>query len=141
MNAHNIHACCVAIGENGVLIRGQPGSGKSDLLLRLLDESSLVQLVADDQVYLKEESGFLYASAPKILAGKLEIRGQGIVARPHLAMIKLSHVIDLVDPADINRLPHAEELLTILQDHTFPCLKLDGRLASAPARIRAFLRG
>ena len=32
-----IQATCVAIDSRGVLIRGAPGSGKSDLALRLID--------------------------------------------------------------------------------------------------------
>ena len=40
MTAQNFHASCVAIGEFGLLIRGPSGSGKSDLVLRLLDETA-----------------------------------------------------------------------------------------------------
>ena len=140
MSTQNFHASCVAIGEFGLLIRGASGRGKSDLVLRLLDEARGASLVADDQVIIVEEDGVLIASAPVTLAGKLEIRGQGIVAWPHLAQVKLSHIIDLVEQAEISRMPEVSELQTSLMNHVFPRLKLDGKQASAPARVRAFLQ-
>lgn len=140
MSTQNFHASCVAIGEFGLLIRGASGSGKSDLVLRLLDEVRGVSLVADDQVIIVEHDGVLIASAPTTLVGKLEIRGQEIVTRPYLGSVKLSHIIDLVEQAEISRMPEVSELQTSLMNHVFPRLKLDGKQASAPARIRAFLQ-
>ena len=141
MRPNNLHASCVAIGNYGVLIRGPSGSGKSDLVLRLIDESFGATLVADDQTILTKEADAVFAGPPEILAGKLEIRGQGIVTRPYLAKVKLSHIIDLVLSSEIVRMPEAHELQTTLMELNFPCLKLDVLQASAPARIRAFLRG
>lgn len=140
MTAQNFHASCVAIGEFGLLIRGDSGSGKSDLVLRLLDEAGDAMLVADDQVLIVKQDRVLIASAPAILAGKLEIRGQGIVTRPHLAYVKLSHIIDLVEPSEIARMPAANELIATLLGNELPRLRLDAKQASAPARIRAFLQ-
>ncbi len=141
MSPQNLHASCVAIGDYGLLIRGASGSGKSDLVLRLIDENCNATLVADDQVMITEEAGVLVASPPQNLAGKLEIRGQGIVTRTYLAKVKLSHIIDLVAPAEITRMPEMSEMQTTLLGFTFPRLKLDADQTSAPARIRAFLRG
>lgn len=140
MSTQNFHASCVAIGEFGLLIRGASGSGKSDLVLRLLDEVRGVSLVADDQVIIVEHDGVLIASAPTTLVGKLEIRGQEIVTRPYLGSVKLSHIIDLVEQAEISRMPEVSELQTSFLNHVFPRLKLDGKQASALARIRAFLQ-
>ena len=140
MTAQNFHASCVAIGEFGLLIRGPSGSGKSDLVLRLLDEANFAILVADDQVRISAVKGELIASPPPILAGKLEIRGQGIVTRPYLAAIKLSHIIDLAPATEIARMPEPGELQTVFMEHQFPRLKLDGKQASATAHIRAFLQ-
>ena len=39
MTSLTIHASCVAFGNKAVLIRGKPGSGKSDLVLQLIDGS------------------------------------------------------------------------------------------------------
>src|SRR4029079_8768067 len=52
-----LHASCVALKDDGILILGAPGTGKSDLALRLIDEpgygagDELIRgrLVADDQ--------------------------------------------------------------------------------------------
>ena len=57
----------------GVLLLGPPGSGKSDLVLRLLERGFM--LVADDRVEI--EGGI--ARPPPPLAGLLEVRGLGIV--------------------------------------------------------------
>lgn len=141
MSQTNIHASCIAIGTFGLLIRGSSGSGKSDLVLRMLDEPYGYALVADDQVFLSEEFDAIYASAPAILAGKLEIRGQGIVTRPYLAKVRLSHIIDLVDQPEITRIPETSELQATILNQVFPRLKLASFQASAPARIRAFLHG
>jgi HPr kinase/phosphorylase len=141
MTSENHHASCVALSEFGLLIRGLSGAGKSDLVLRLLDEDRNYQLVSDDQTILVSEAQTLYASPPPNLAGKLEIRGQGIVIFPYLQKIKLSHIIDLVAPDLIARMPEAEDLQTTLMGQQFPRLRLDGFQSSAPARIRAFLRG
>ena len=141
MSSINLHASCIAYEECGLLIRGPSGSGKSDLVLRMLDEPNGAMLVADDQVLLAKESGVIFASAPPILAGLLEIRGHGIVKRPFLAKVKLSHIIDLNPSTDITRMPEPSELQAIILDQVFPRLKLYSFQASAPARIRAFLHG
>ena len=56
---------------------GPSGSGKSDLALRLLDRG--FTLVSDDQTIVSRDGDRLIASAPPNIAGKLEIRGIGIV--------------------------------------------------------------
>ena len=60
-----------------MLITGPSGSGKSDLALRLLDRG--FTLVSDDQTIVRRDGDRLLASAPPTIAGKLEIRGIGIV--------------------------------------------------------------
>ena len=78
-----IHASCVAREEAGVLLLGPPGSGKSDLALRLLEHGFM--LVADDRVEI--EGGI--ARPPPHLAGLLEVRGLGIVRLAHAAEASL----------------------------------------------------
>jgi HPr kinase/phosphorylase len=72
-----------------VLLLGPSGSGKSDLLLRLLDRG--FTLVADDRVELTDG----VASAPEALAGLLEIRGLGVVRFPHLASAPVALAVTL----------------------------------------------
>ena len=91
------------MGGVGVLLRGPSGSGKSDLALRLIEAGG--RLVADDRTDLALDNGALVASSPSAIAGKLEIRGVGIVALPSVAQARVGLAADLVPPADIERLP------------------------------------
>ncbi len=80
-----VHASAVLVGEHGVLIRGASGSGKSSLVLGLIDrDPSSTRLIADDRVHLDADRGRLVAAAPDTIAGKLEVRGQGIVEVAHV---------------------------------------------------------
>lgn len=75
-----LHGTTVAVGGRGVLIVGRSGSGKSDLALRLIDRGAV--LVADDYTELASENGVLQAMAPTAIAGKIEVRGIGIIDLP-----------------------------------------------------------
>ena len=77
LSAETVHASTVASEGRAVLITGPSGSGKSDLALRLLDRG--FTLVSDDQTIVTRVDDRLIASAPPTIAGKLEIRGIGIV--------------------------------------------------------------
>lgn len=134
------HGTCIAlasaVGPLAVLLRGAPGTGKSDLALRLIDEGAW--LIADDHTEIAAEDGRLLASAPENLAGSLEVRGFGIGAMPHLPRAPLALVVDLLPAAEIERLPDEAglELLGV----TVPLLRIDPANASAPARVRLALR-
>lgn len=80
---------------------GPSGSGKSDLVLRLLARG--FTLVADDQVVLQDG----VASAPPSLVGLLEVRGLGIVRLPHLPNARVALVVRLGPDAD--RMPQPEQ--------------------------------
>jgi HPr kinase/phosphorylase len=119
-----IHASCVARGDAGVLLLGPPGSGKSDLVLRLLQCG--FSLVADDRVQI--EGGI--ARAPFGLAGMLEVRGLGIVSLPHAEQARLALAVDLAGAA-------APRLPVPTRDERFglPLIAVDATAAAAPARI------
>ena len=74
-----IHGSCASRDGAGVLVLGPAGSGKSDLVLRLLDRG--FDLVADDRVEI--EHGM--ARAPASLAGLIEVRGLGLLRLPYRA--------------------------------------------------------
>ena len=96
-----VHATCVAKDGRGVLITGPSGAGKSDLALRLIDRGAV--LVGDDQVKLSAFEGVLYASAPATIAGRLEVRGIGIVEMAHTGPTPVALRIDLMLP--VERMP------------------------------------
>jgi len=100
-----IHASCVEVGGLGVLLRGPSGSGKSDLALRLIEAGG--RLVADDRTDLALADGGLIASSPSPIAGRLEVRGVGIVELPSVSSARIGLAADLVSAADIERLPAA----------------------------------
>ncbi|MEK9751835.1 MAG: hypothetical protein VW338_01295 [Rhodospirillaceae bacterium] len=102
--AEQIHATCVAIDGQGVLLLGPSGSGKSDLALRLIAAGA--RLVADDRVDLRlAADGRVEARAPERLAGKIEVRRLGILAMPGPDRAPLALACELVAPAAVERLP------------------------------------
>jgi serine kinase of HPr protein (carbohydrate metabolism regulator) len=115
-----MHATAIAVGEDGVLLRGDSGAGKSDLALRLVLGPPLaaaggraIALVADDQVLVETRGGCLVARAPGVLSGWIEARGLGIVEIPCRAEATLALVVDLVPREDVERLPEDRERCTI----------------------------
>lgn len=66
----------------GVLIRGESGSGKSDLALALLDRGH--GFVADDAVALCSTGTKLLARSPQVTQECLYLRGIGVVKLPGL---------------------------------------------------------
>lgn len=113
---HNIHATGIVLGATGVIFRGPSGSGKSLLALDLLDtwqaRGQPAHLVSDDRVELHAlGAGLVMRPAPNI-AGLIELRGRGIVRRPHVEEAPLHLVIDLVDHLD--RMLEDDQLATEL---------------------------
>lgn len=142
-----IHGTCLAIGGEGVLLVGRPGSGKSDLALRLIDQGGLglsgtlrvAQLVADDQVVIRRAEGALIASAPPSLKGKLEIRGLGIAELSVVAEARLRLAVRLTPASEIERMPDLGAARMEVLGIALPLVLLDPLSASAPARLRAAL--
>jgi serine kinase of HPr protein (carbohydrate metabolism regulator) len=138
-----VHGTCVALGRRGALLRGRPGSGKSDLALRFLalaGEGGLKPaLVADDQVLVQVGSNRLLASPPGTIAGKIEVRGLGILAVPYLAQAELVLVCDLVNDEDVPRMPPEPWDRTEIAGRPVPALKLAPFEPSAPLKLKMAL--
>ncbi len=142
-----VHGTAVAFGKEGVLLRGAPGSGKSSLALRLIDQAGFglgrellqAKLVADDQVALDAHDGQVLLSPQVNLAGLIEIRGLGILRCPFMANVPLRLVVDLVPHTAIDRLPPPESLVIEIAGLVFPRLALDPMMPGACARLRAAL--
>ncbi len=131
-----LHATVVTIGEAGVALRGPSGAGKTDLALRLIDAGA--SLVADDYCEVVAEAGHVRATPPAAIAGKVEVRGYGIVDMPFRASARIKLVVDLLPQSEIERMP--ENSTTVIEGITLPCLALDPFTASADAKVRVVLK-
>ena len=110
----NVHGTGLLLGSTGVLLRGPSGAGKSVLALSLLDRwegrGLPAFLVSDDRVDLVQTGRDLSMRAPESLAGLIELRGRGIVKRPHKSLVTLHLVIDLVP--DLVRMLEEDAMVT-----------------------------
>jgi serine kinase of HPr protein (carbohydrate metabolism regulator) len=113
--ADNVHGTGIVVDGTGILLRGPSGSGKSILALLLMDEME-GRLVADDRIDLFVHEGELMMSAPAPIAGKIELRGFGIVERPYVQQAAVHLVIDLV-PA-LERMPEDSAFRTTIMGVT-----------------------
>lgn len=134
LSSETLHASCVAIGARAVLIEGVSGSGKSDLALRLIDRGA--QLVSDDYSFVRRDRQRLFASAPATIAGKIEVRGIGIVDMAQAGETPVALLVALGEPAA--RLPEPGESRALLGVDV-PMIALDGREASAPIKVEIAL--
>jgi serine kinase of HPr protein (carbohydrate metabolism regulator) len=134
-SSETIHASSVAIGGRAVLIGGLSGSGKSDLALRLIDRGAV--LVSDDYTLVRRSSSGLTACAAPNIAGKMEVRGLGIVEMPTAGEVPVALFVDLdVTP---QRLPELGEK-RMLAGISVPVLSLDARENSAPIKVELALK-
>lgn len=135
-----LHATTVAIDGGAILLRGTPGSGKSDLALRLIDGGA--QLVADDQTLLQRVGDRVLAAAPPTIAELIEVRGIGIVKMDTAAPVPLVLIADLVGPHEVahevERMPtrSCETVLGV----SVPLIGLAPFEASAAAKLRLLRR-
>jgi len=130
ISAETVHASTVAVDGRAILITGPSGSGKSDLTLRLLDRG--FTLVSDDQTLVRRSGDRLLASAPATIAGKLEIRGIGIVEMDIVKDVPVALIVELT--GEIQRLPDDSRERPIL-GVTLPLISVDAMTASAPSKV------
>ena len=130
LSAETVHASTVALDGRAVVISGPSGSGKSDLALRLLDRG--FTLVSDDQTIVRKDGGRLVASAPPTIAGKLEIRGIGIVEVERVDNMPVAMLVELT--SDIQRIPDDNRERPVL-GVKLPLISIDAMAASAPSKV------
>ncbi len=124
-----VHGTCVALGAKAALLRGRSGAGKSDLALRFIalpaEPGREPRLVADDQVLVEARGpNQLIASPPATLAGKIEVRGLGILEISHLDQARLVLAVDLVPPEEVPRMPAEPAENTVIAGVAVPLLRL-----------------
>jgi serine kinase of HPr protein (carbohydrate metabolism regulator) len=130
-----VRGTTIAIGGRGVLLRGRSGCGKSDLALRLIDRGAV--LVSDDYTEVRDQSGRLVARAPATIAGRIEMRGVGIVEAPTASEVPLCLVAEL--DAAPQRLPDGP-LRAEVGGVELPAVALAALEPSAPLKLEAALR-
>jgi HPr kinase/phosphorylase len=133
-----INATAVAIEGHGVLLRGPPGVGKSDLALRLLGEGG--HLVADDYTEVECDGERLIAHAPATIAGLLEVRGLGILRVTPVSPAVLVACVDLVASEAVERMPEDQTARIGNTGRHLPLFRLAAFEASAAAKVRLVVR-
>ena len=130
VSTDTFHASTVAIDGRAVLITGPSGAGKSDLALRLMDRG--FSLVSDDRTIVRRDGDRLIASAPSQIAGKIEIRGIGIVDMESQADVPVALVVELT--SEIERIPDDGRDRPVL-GVPVPLVSIDAMTASAPSKV------
>ena len=125
-----VHGTSVSIDGDGVLFRGPPGSGKSDLALRMINYGA--QLVSDDQVCLTRRNDNIFMSSPPTIRNSLEVRGIGIVNTIAQKEVPLILVLNMLPNNVTSRMP-------IWQLCTFFDIKVPA-VEFAPFEISAHLK-
>jgi serine kinase of HPr protein (carbohydrate metabolism regulator) len=130
-----LHATAVAIDGLGVLLLGRSGAGKSDLALRLIDRGAV--LISDDGVLVDAAGPVpLLRTAPNI-AGRIEMRGIGIIMMPFADEIPLHLAVQLDIAPD--RLPPENQTMTVA-GADIRSIALSAFEASAALKVEQALR-
>ena len=134
MNLKRMHSSSVVIEDNGVLILGNSGCGKSDLALRLIDNGAT--LISDDVSICKKSLNNIYLHCPPEIKGLLEVREIGIITVPFVERIKLRLVVNLKSKNN-ERFPkdNSFRILGI----KIPLISIEGKNSSAVAKIKVKL--
>lgn len=127
--AATVHATTVAVKGLAVLLTGPSGAGKSDLALRLIDRGA--ELVADDYTELAREGDGLVAASPATIAGRMEVRGIGIVDWPYRVVAPVALVVLLAEEDERMPEPRTVEIAGI----SLPQVVVDPRWPSAPIKV------
>ena len=131
-----IHATAIEINGIAVLLQGAPGSGKSDLALRLIEEGAM--LIADDRVDIIKNNGQVCARSPSSINGFMEVRGVGVLEVGSTTNIPVGLLVQLVSGSEIERLPDPE--YDQLLNHKIKVIKIEPFSVSASVKIRYVLK-
>lgn len=139
-----VHGTCVSLGANAAILKGKPGSGKSDLALRFIfttPQELDPALIADDQIRVEASEGRLLAFPPKKIAGQIEVRGIGIITLPYRRSAQVRCIVHLVNKEDVPRLPPSPLERQTICGVDVPILLLSPFETSAALKLRLALQG
>lgn len=135
ISSETLHATCVAIDGRAVLIEGRSGEGKSDLALRLIDRGAV--LVSDDYTVCARTDGVLQGSAPANIAGKIEVRGIGVIDMPHQDRVPIALLVTILEsPPRMPEGPKKRRIAGI----DIPEVALNALEPSAPVKVELALK-
>ncbi len=134
LSSETLHVSCVVREGRAILIAGRSGAGKSDLALRLIDRGA--KLVSDDYTVLKRVNGRLLAAPPRNIAGKMEVRGVGLVDFDSVSDAPVCLAVDL--DRDVERLPEMHDPL-VVAGVKVPVIGLNALEPSAPVKVELAL--
>lgn len=134
LSSETLHVSCVARDGRAILISGRSGAGKSDLALRLIDRGA--KLVSDDYTIVQRMAGRLIAKAPANIAGRIEVRGVGILSFETVSDASVCLYVDL--DRDVERMPAERETIRICGVDV-PMIAANGLEPSAPIKVEAAL--
>lgn len=115
----------------GALVMGASGSGKSDLMLRVLGLG--LRLVADDRTVVWISGGRAFGRTPETLDGLLELRGLGVFSEAALPMAEIALVVRCEPAESLERMP--EDAFDTIAGARVPLVRLHAPDASAPAKL------
>lgn len=130
LSSETLHCSTVSIAGRAVMIEGRSGSGKSDLALRLIDRGA--KLVSDDYTVARRRGQLLLASPPQTIAGKIEVRGLGVIEMEHLADQAVALMVRLFD--DVDRMPLDPDV-RVIAGISVPVMKIAPMESSAPIKV------
>ncbi len=135
--AQTITASAVVYRGAGILVRGAPGAGKSTLALALIEDGG--RLVGDDRIHLGACHGRIVASGHGAVAGKIELRGRGLLECPFETSAVIGLVVDLVPPDTLERMPKPDALTVSLLGVRLPRQPVAANSPAAPMLVHKAL--
>jgi serine kinase of HPr protein (carbohydrate metabolism regulator) len=100
--------------------------------LRLIDRGAV--LISDDYCEIEKSDGGINLSAPAAIAGRLEVRGLGIMHFPCRSSARLGLIVELAANASIERMP--DKTSEIFEGVAVRWVSVDPTHASSDAKVR-----
>ncbi len=99
-SSQSIHGSAAAFHDQAVLIIGQPGSGKTKLLIELMARGFV--LIGDDSLIISQKNNALWLAPNPNAEQRLHLRGVGFFKAQNARTAPLKLVVDLDHPPQSN---------------------------------------